>query len=123
MANTKSVRAAHEIEHGRLMASGDTEAFWGWQTPAGQLRARRRAGLIARGAQLRPGMRALEIGCGTGLFTEMFASTGATIVAVDISPHLLELCRQRGPSAPRGQFVERRFGELGLGGAICGAGG
>src|SRR3712207_6059544 len=70
-----SSRASHEIEHGKKLSMGHPEDIWGWGSPAGKLRASRRAGLIARGAGLRPGVRALEIGCGTGLFTEMFAPT------------------------------------------------
>ena len=73
-------RAKNEIIHGEMLAQGDTEAIWGWETPAGRLRAERRAGLIAAGAGLRPGVRALEIGCGTGMFTAMFAQTGAQII-------------------------------------------
>src|SRR5207248_152965 len=88
-----SSRAEREILHGRHLAVLETETVWGWGTPAGQLRARRRAGLIVEGARLSPGQRALEIGCGTGLFTEIFASRGAEIVAVDISGELLDKAR------------------------------
>src|SRR5438270_13417090 len=89
MPELSATRAKHEILHGRKLALGHAETTWGWGTPAGKLRADRRAELIARGARLCPGMRALEIGCGTGLFTEWFARTGADIIAVDISPDLL----------------------------------
>ncbi|MCX7681740.1 MAG: methyltransferase domain-containing protein, partial [Anaerolineae bacterium] len=106
-----SCRAKHEIEHGRRLAQGDTERIWGWGTPAGQVRARRRAELIAAGARLGPGIYALEIGCGTGLFTEMFARTGATLVAVDISPDLLERAQRRGLPAGQVLFLAKRFEE------------
>lgn len=85
-----SGRAEHEIHHGELLASKDTELIWGWGTPAGRVRATRRAKLIGRGAKLGPNVHVLEIGCGTGMFTEMFAQTRARIVAVDISPDLLK---------------------------------
>lgn len=89
-------RIQNEIEHGRkLSSSPNAEAIWGWDTPAGRLRAKRRAGLIISGAQLDSSMRVLEIGCGTGLFTEYFADTGAHILAVDVSPELLETARNR----------------------------
>ncbi len=52
--------------------------------------------MIISGADLKPGLRVLEIGCGTGLFTEMFARTGAHLVAVDISGELLEFAHGRG---------------------------
>lgn len=104
-------RAAREVEHGKFLAGGDPELTWGWGTPAGKLRAARRGQIIAEGAGLRPGMRVLEIGCGSGLFTEMFAKSGATIIAVDISPDLLERARARG--LPEGQvtFIAKPFEE------------
>lgn len=104
-------RASKEIEHGRKLAQRDTELVWGWGSPAGRLRATRRAELIVAGARLGPGRRALEIGCGTGLFTEMFAKTGASIVAVDLSPELLEKARARGLPADRVRFLEMPFEE------------
>lgn len=105
------VRAEHEIEHGKKLAANDAEVIWGWGTPAGKLRAQRRGQLIAEGAGLRPGMRALEIGCGTGLFTEMFAHSGAHILAVDISPELIELARQRDLPAEQVVFLDQGFEE------------
>jgi 2-polyprenyl-3-methyl-5-hydroxy-6-metoxy-1,4-benzoquinol methylase len=109
MNDSNSSRAAHEIEHGRKLAQSEPERIWGWDTPAGCRRADRRADLIARGADLRPGKRALEIGCGTGLFTEKFARSGAEIVAVDISPELLEKARARGLPEPQVRFLAMPF--------------
>lgn len=80
---------SHEVEHGKYLASGCPEEIWGWGTPAGQLRAKRRAALILEGAEIGPSSRVIEIGCGTGMFTAMFAESGADIVAVDLSPDLL----------------------------------
>jgi 2-polyprenyl-3-methyl-5-hydroxy-6-metoxy-1,4-benzoquinol methylase len=102
-------RAEREIIHGRWLADRDTEEIWGWETPAGRLRAKRRAQLIIAGAGLREGQRALEIGCGTGLFTEIFATTGAEIVALDISPELLERARARKLPQDRVTFAAKRF--------------
>jgi 2-polyprenyl-3-methyl-5-hydroxy-6-metoxy-1,4-benzoquinol methylase len=107
-------RAEREIAHGRLLAQEDVERTWGWGTPAGKLRAQRRAELIASGAGLEEGKLALEIGCGSGLFTSMFAETGATLVAVDISPDLLEMARARGLPEDRVTFAEKRFEECDL---------
>jgi 2-polyprenyl-3-methyl-5-hydroxy-6-metoxy-1,4-benzoquinol methylase len=101
-----SSRWEREIVHGRRLAQGDTETVWGWGKPAGQLRAARRAEMIAQGARLGPGLRALEVGCGTGLFTEMFARTGAHLVAVDISADLLNRARARGLPEERVEFLE-----------------
>lgn len=102
-------RAEREIRHGEWLADHDTETIWGWGTPAGKLRAKRRADFIARGAGLEPGKRVLEIGCGTGNFTELFAETGASIVGVDISPNLLERARARGLPSDRVVFIAKRF--------------
>ena len=106
---TISDRSQHEIDHGRLLAEEDTERIWGWKTPAGQLRAKRRAELIALGAGLCPNVHALEIGCGTGMFTEMFARTGARITAIDISPRLLEKAAARNLPRENVRFLEKRF--------------
>src|SRR6476469_4659760 len=89
-------RSQREILHGRQLAAlGDPELIWHWATPAGQVRAKRRAKLLAEAARLEPGMKVLEVGCGTGLFTEILAGYGAHILAVDISPGLLTLARRR----------------------------
>ena len=46
----------------------------------------------------KPGSKdVLEVGCGTGFFSEILASTGAKLDAVDISPELLEKARERAP--------------------------
>ena len=108
MAN-RTPQARHEIAHGRLFAKGDTDRIWGWGTPAGRLRARRRAELIILGAGLGRGVRALEIGCGTGLFTEIFAQTGADLLAVDISGELLERARTRQIPSDRVRFLQGPF--------------
>ncbi len=38
---------------------------------------------------IRPGMRVLEIGCGTGTLTQMMAARGAQITAIDAAPAML----------------------------------
>ncbi|MDQ8153814.1 MAG: class I SAM-dependent methyltransferase [Gemmatimonadota bacterium] len=89
-------RASNEIAHGRQLAAAGADAVWGWASAAGQARARRRAAWIAQAAQLSAGARVLELGCGTGLFTQHFAATGADITAIDISDELIGVARQRG---------------------------
>jgi SAM-dependent methyltransferase len=106
-------RAFNEIKHGKFLADGDTELIWGWGTPAGRLRARRRADLIITAADLRPGMRVLEIGCGTGNFTELFVKSGCKILAVDISPDLLAKAKDRKIPSDQVQFMEMRFEDAG----------
>src|SRR5262245_55903744 len=104
-----SRRAEHEIQHGEFLAGQDTELIWGWGTSAGRLRSTRRTTLIANGARLGPHAHVLEIGCGIGMFTEMFAQTGARIIAVDISPDLLKRARARNLPKDKVQFLEKRF--------------
>lgn len=107
-------RVSHELAHGRYLASGNVEETWGWGTPAGQVRAERRAALILEGAAIGPSSNVLEIGCGTGLFTAAFAKTAAKIVAVDLSPDLLAIAEQRSLRGVR--FVLKNFEDCDLDG-------
>ncbi|MBI5574843.1 MAG: methyltransferase domain-containing protein [Deltaproteobacteria bacterium] len=111
MTGMMSRRADREIAHGKKLSQVDPESVWGWKTPAGQVRAGRRAERIATGANLGPGVLALEVGCGTGLFTEMFARTGSRIVAVDISSDLLEMAVARNLPPDRVRFERKQFEE------------
>jgi len=106
--------ASREREHGKYLVSRSPEEAWGWATPAGQLRVRRRAALILEGARVGPRSRVLEIGCGSGLFTAAFAACGAEIVALDLSPDLLPIAAQR--NLARVRFVEQRFEDCELDG-------
>ena len=107
----KTIRSVNEIFHAQKLAQSNPEKVWGWGTPAGRIRAVRRAEMIASRGQLMPGKYVLEIGCGTGMFTEMFAKTGARLIAVDISADLLEIARRRRLSRESVQFIEKRFEE------------
>jgi 2-polyprenyl-3-methyl-5-hydroxy-6-metoxy-1,4-benzoquinol methylase len=102
-------RADHEIQHGKGLAGSDPEKIWGWKNPAGLHRAERRAGLIATSALLSPAKYVLEIGCGTGVFTQLFSQTGARIIAVDISGDLLQLARAKKLPSHQVSFLECRF--------------
>lgn len=104
-----SARVDNELRHGAWLAAEETERVWGWGTPAGRRRAERRGALIAQCAALGPGRRALEVGAGTGIFTEIFARTGADVVAVDLSPDLLSKARVRLSAFDRVRLLEKRF--------------
>ena len=65
------------------------EIFWGWATPAGQERVRRRVQLLKQLGNFHEGMRVLELGCGTGMFTQHLAKTSVDLTAVDLSEHFL----------------------------------
>ena len=110
-----SHRVEHELDHGRFLAREGAEKVWGWGTPAGQIRAQRRTDMIARGAGLKPGLRIVEVGCGTGLFTEPLTKLGVHVTAVELSPELLELARGRsGIDSSLVTFVEGRFEDADL---------
>jgi 2-polyprenyl-3-methyl-5-hydroxy-6-metoxy-1,4-benzoquinol methylase len=84
-------RIAKEIQHGRFLAEHGAGEIWNWEGPAGKLRWERRVKML--GEHLKPGMTVLELGCGTGYFTRELARSGADIVAIDVSPELLEIAR------------------------------
>jgi SAM-dependent methyltransferase len=87
-------RLHREIEHHRRIASR-AERFWSWSTPSGSQRARRRAEIFVESGRLGPGKRALEFGCGTGVFLEMASGSGAVIHGVDLSQDLLAKAAER----------------------------
>jgi SAM-dependent methyltransferase len=84
-------RIAKEIQHGRFLAKHGAGKIWNWESPAGKLRWARRVKMLSE--HLGPGMSVLELGCGTGYFTRELARSGAEIVAIDVSPELLETAR------------------------------
>ena len=96
-------RLRREIEHHRDLAGRQTEEIWGWASPAGRVRADRRARLFISCGRITPGARALELGCGTGEFTRRVASAGSFLIALDLSAELLAKARSKGGTAA--QFV------------------
>jgi SAM-dependent methyltransferase len=98
-AAARAARLAREIGHHQEIA-GRAELIWNWDSPSGRRRAERRAALYVEQGALAPGRRALELGCGTGLFTEKVARSGATLVGIDLSQDLLARARARTASLP-----------------------
>jgi ubiquinone/menaquinone biosynthesis C-methylase UbiE len=92
-------RLAREIEHHRGIAD-QAEIIWNWDSPSGRRRADRRASIFVERCGLAPGRRALEIGCGTGIFLEKVASSGARLVGLDLSEDLLAKARARLGAVP-----------------------
>ena len=84
-------RLLNEIEHGKFLASNDAGEIWNWSTPAGIIRWKRRVGMLTD--SLQPGMKVLEIGCGTGFFTQEIIKKQVKLTAIDISPELLEVAK------------------------------
>jgi SAM-dependent methyltransferase len=87
-------RLLHEKEHAKVLLR-DPEGIWGWGTPAGRARAERRAKLIIEAGDITANSVTLEIGCGTGVFTELVSKTGASITACELSEELLELASKK----------------------------
>jgi len=89
-------RIAKEIQHGRFLAQHGAGEIWNWEGAAGKLRWARRVKMLSN--HLRAGMTVLELGCGTGYFTRELARSGADVVAVDVSPELLEIAKADCPA-------------------------
>ena len=94
-------RIAKEVQHGRFLAQQGAGEIWNWESPAGKLRWARRVRMLS--SHLKPGMTVLELGCGTGSFTRELARSGAEVVAIDVSPELLEIANAT-YSAPNVQY-------------------
>ncbi len=91
------------------------EEIWGWSTPVGRMRAARRARLFRGLTGMKAGDRVLEIGCGTGFFTQLLSATGAEIVAIDLSREMVDRARAKGIA--RCRFEVRDAHDLGFEGA------
>jgi 2-polyprenyl-3-methyl-5-hydroxy-6-metoxy-1,4-benzoquinol methylase len=102
-------RIANEIQHGRFLAETGAGEIWNWEGPAGQIRWARRAKMLTD--HLQPGMAVLELGCGTGYFTQELARSGADITAIDVSPELLDIARAN-CSAPNVRYEIQNAYEL-----------
>lgn len=70
-----------------------------------------RANLIARLPESLAGKRILDAGCGTGALALELAKKGASVVAIDLSPNLIELAKERISPADR-QNIDFRSGDM-----------
>lgn len=96
MAGKTKERLQNEIEHGKKLSAGGAEDIWNWSSPAGKVRANRRAELLTQAAHINQQSTVLEIGCGTGLFSgKVYTATKANITAIDISEILLDEARSK----------------------------
>src|SRR5881398_1372701 len=102
-------RIAKEVQHGRFLAKHGAGEIWNWESPAGRLRWARRVEMLSK--RLGPGMSVLELGCGTGYFTRELARSRADIVAIDVSPELLEIAKTN-TSAPNVRYEIQNAYEL-----------
>jgi 2-polyprenyl-3-methyl-5-hydroxy-6-metoxy-1,4-benzoquinol methylase len=91
---TNKERLQHEKAHAEVLLR-DPDGIWGWGTPAGKARAERRAELIIEAGHINSKSTTLEIGCGTGIFTELVSKSGASITACELSEKLIALAAKR----------------------------
>lgn len=66
-------------------------------------RDRMRATILSRLPEDLSGARVLDAGCGAGQMTQDLARRGARVVAVDVSPALLDVARERMPESLAGR--------------------
>ena len=82
-------RIQNEITHGKFLCEKGAGEIWNWESVAGKVRWLRRVAMLT--SHITPGMKVLEVGCGTGYFTRELAKTSAQIIAIDISNDLIEV--------------------------------
>lgn len=70
-----------------------------------------RSNLIARLPESLTGKRILDAGCGTGALALELAKKGASVVAIDLSPNLIELAKERISPAER-ENIDFRSGDM-----------
>jgi magnesium-protoporphyrin O-methyltransferase len=115
MAHTNYLERREQIE-----TYFDRTAAQAWErltsnAPVGRIRATVRAGrdqmrgtLLSWLPQDMRGLRLLDAGCGTGALAMEAAARGAEVVAIDLSPTLVQLARERHQSLP----VQGRSGSI-----------
>jgi magnesium-protoporphyrin O-methyltransferase len=101
---------SYEQRRGQIEDYFDRTAVAAWEkltsdAPVGRIRASVRAGrdqmrntLLSWLPADLSGKRVLDAGCGTGAFSVEAARRGAEVVAIDLSPTLVNLARQRLPA-------------------------
>ena len=62
-----------------------------YHSACGQAKIERKAKMLIMGATILHSSGVLEIGCGTGIFTRELAKTNASIIAMDLSPKMIQL--------------------------------
>ncbi len=97
-----------ELDHAKKILH-NPEFYWGSGTSAGERGSRRRADWIRERALQGEGLKVLEVGCGTGFFSEIFIQSPIELHSIDLSPDLLAKARDRflttaEPSAQRVNF-------------------
>lgn len=104
MTSSSYLKQRDRIEHYFDRTAADTWARLTSTAPVSGVRATVRAGRDRMRATLlswlpgdMTGMRLLDAGCGTGALAVEAAKRGADVVAIDLSPTLVNLARERTP--------------------------
>jgi len=115
---------SYQQRRGQLKTYFDRTAVDAWArltstAPVGRIRATVRAGRDEMRATLLSyfpanleNRRLLDAGCGTGAFSVEAAKRGAHVVAIDLSPTLVDLARDRTPPRLGGGSIEFRTGDM-----------
>lgn len=118
------VSATYEARRGEVETYFDRTAADAWARltstdPVGSIRATVRAGRDAMRATLLSwlpedlsGVRLLDAGCGTGALAVAAAKRGAEVVAIDLSPTLIALARERVPADQGAGSVRFMVGDM-----------
>lgn len=115
---------SYPTRRGEIETYFDRTAVQAWarltsDAPLGRIRATVRAGrdrmrdtLLGWLPQDLSGQRVLDAGCGTGALAVAAARRGAQVVAIDLSPTLVDLARQRLPHDLGPGRIEFRSGDM-----------
>ena len=116
--------SSYALRRGEIETYFDRTAVAAWSrltsdAPVGRIRATVRAGRDEMRRTLLGwlppdlrGRRLLDAGCGTGALAIEAARRGADVVAVDLSPSLIGLARERAPRERGAGKVEFRVGDM-----------
>lgn len=92
-AQASQKRYQRERVQGETIVAG-SEWAWGWSGPSGTIRAERRAKFLIERAGLKPGVKCLELGCGTGEFTRRLLASDCQLNAIELSEATAQRCRE-----------------------------
>ncbi|GJG86881.1 magnesium protoporphyrin IX methyltransferase [Gemmatimonadetes bacterium T265] len=119
-----SLGAGYAARRGRVQEYFDRTAAGAWARLTGDApvsgvratvregRARMRAQLLAWLPEDLAGARVLDAGCGPGMLAMELAARGAAVTAVDLSPTLVALARERAAGRPGADRVVWHVGDM-----------
>ena len=118
------ISSTYADRKGQIETYFDRTAVDAWarltsDAPVGRIRASVRAGRDAMRANLLSwlpqdlrGRRVLDAGCGTGALAVEAAARGGEVVAIDLSPTLVDLARERQPKISGPGSIDFRSGDM-----------